>query len=177
MATAPGPGSKCTCGHTDRWHGQKSGDPQGTGQCEFTSQCGCKKFVEETAKSPEPKLDYPGCGGYLSIAGEKFDLRLDFFICPKHGIITPLKFAPGWWTTDEGCPVPVSDDERCREGITPVLLDVIHTLADAMKNISTAVVAWREDEPFRADESDRWYEADAEFLDYIDEICKGVHGG
>lgn len=116
----------------------------------------------------EPKMDTPGCGGYIVFGPEKFDARLDFFLCPKHGIITPLRFAPDWWTTDDGCPVP-----DCGNQITPVFLDNFTQAVQTLRRVHQAAKAWGEDEPFSGDDV-HFYESDAEFLDHIFNLTKEV---
>lgn len=37
------------CTHPRRWHGQKIGDPSGSGACEFDAKCACPAFVEAGA--------------------------------------------------------------------------------------------------------------------------------
>jgi hypothetical protein len=39
------PELKCCCGHTAHWHGQEIDAPQGSGECEFSADCGCKRFL------------------------------------------------------------------------------------------------------------------------------------
>lgn len=122
----------------------------------------------------EPKVDFPGCGGYIVFGPERFDARLDFFLCKKHGVITPLRFAPDWWTTDDGCPVPNhEEDGMCGRDITPVFFDSFLNAAQALRRVHEAAQAWREDESFQGD-GDRRFESDADFLDHIVEVCKEV---
>jgi len=58
----------------------------------------------------------------LVIGDQTFDLRLDFFMCPWHGLFVPFRFDEDW-TTDEGCPVLMSDEQCCGLPLTPVFLD------------------------------------------------------
>ena len=58
----------------------------------------------------------------LQVGEQAFDLRLDFFLCPTHGLFVPSRFDPDW-TTDEGCPVRVTSAECCGEALVPVYLD------------------------------------------------------
>lgn len=56
------------------------------------------------------------------IGDQEFDPRYDFFFCPSHGLIVPRCFSDEW-TTDEGCPCALWNEESCDEPLTPVYLD------------------------------------------------------
>lgn len=58
----------------------------------------------------------------LQVGDKTFNLRLDFFLCPNHGLIVPRCFYDDW-DTEQGCPVPTYDEEPCEEPLTPVYLD------------------------------------------------------
>lgn len=53
-------------------------------------------------------------GKVLRVGGQDFDLRLGFFLCPKHGLFVPSRI-DAEWTTDQGCPIVPwpGDDETC----------------------------------------------------------------
>jgi len=61
--------------------------------------------------------------GSKIVIGDDFeaDLRLDFFFCPDHGIFIPSRFSMDW-TTDEGCPALMSDEEQCGKTMRSVNL-------------------------------------------------------
>lgn len=62
-------------------------------------------------------------GKLLRVGGQDFDLRFDFFLCPKHGLFVPKRIDDDW-NTDEGCPIFLNDwGERCDEPLTAVFLD------------------------------------------------------
>lgn len=64
-------------------------------------------------------------GKQMAVGDQVFDLRLDFFLCPTHGLFVPSRFSEEW-TTDEGCPVLVSDfEETCGEHLTAAFLDTL----------------------------------------------------
>ncbi len=58
----------------------------------------------------------------LRIGDQTFDTRLDFFLCPTHGLIVPARF-DSCWTTDDACPVILSGLEACGEDLAPVYMD------------------------------------------------------
>ncbi len=64
----------------------------------------------------------------LQVAEQQFDLDLDFFLCPVHGLFAPGRF-DAEWTTEEGCPVLMPDEEDCDEALTPVFLGHLLELA------------------------------------------------
>jgi len=62
-------------------------------------------------------------GKVLRIGDQEFDLRLDFFLCARHGLFVPSRFDEEW-TTDDGCPVVLGEPhDFCGEHLTPVFLD------------------------------------------------------
>lgn len=63
-------------------------------------------------------------GRKLVLGDQKFDLALDFFLCPSHGLIVPSKFDEEW-NTERGCPVPTYHEERCDEPLTAVFLNTL----------------------------------------------------
>lgn len=58
----------------------------------------------------------------LQVGSQIFDMRLDFWLCPTHGLFVPLRFDPEW-NDDLGCPVFEHDGDECGKELTPVYLD------------------------------------------------------
>jgi hypothetical protein len=73
---------------------------------------------------PKTTEQVEGGGRKLVVGDQSFDLRLDFFLCPKHGLFVPSRI-DAEWNTDQGCPVIAwpGDDETCGANLTPVFLD------------------------------------------------------
>lgn len=62
-------------------------------------------------------------GPRMEVGDQVFDLRLDFFLCPRHGLFVPSRFDEEW-TTDDGCPVLLEHDV-CGERLTAAFLDAL----------------------------------------------------
>lgn len=58
----------------------------------------------------------------MQVGDQLFDTRLDFFLCPIHGLLVPSRFSERW-TTDDSCPVLDASGETCDGWLTPVNLD------------------------------------------------------
>jgi hypothetical protein len=58
----------------------------------------------------------------LQVGDQIFDTRLDFWLCPTHGLFVPSRFDPEW-NDDFGCPVIQSDEETCDQTLVPAYLD------------------------------------------------------
>ena len=68
------------------------------------------------------------------IGDQEFHPRYDFFFCPSHGLIVPRCFSDEW-TTDEGCPCALWNEESCDEPLTPVYLDNLVPAANQVPQV------------------------------------------
>jgi hypothetical protein len=117
------PALECCCGHTAHWHGQEIGAPEGSGECEFHGDCGCKRFLLrrplDGSKAAAPVLtddDHPILLALRTAVCEELEAcgYLD-----EEG--TPLHADGCEWIANE-----ISDKVKLLLGASPVLGDEEH---------------------------------------------------